>query len=90
MSGVRHVALAGIFAVIGSGCAKPIPPADVCQALLECAAITSPGDYGALIDAYGVDGSCWVNEADASLCQEACATLLTSYQEAYPQCVTES
>ena len=78
---MRLVALA--IAALG-GCPAPVVAPYVCEALLDCAAATAPGDYGALIDAYGPEGSCWVDQETADRCGNACVTLFEGYAEAYP------
>lgn len=61
-----------------------LSPTAACEAYLACAAATVPSELGALLDAYGPEGSCWQSTQDvADQCDMACEVGLGQLQETY-------
>lgn len=55
-----------------------------CAAYLTCAAAATPAELGALLEAYGPDGTCWQSTPEvAAQCDMACMSGLAQLQEAF-------
>lgn len=58
-------------------------PESLCGMYVACVAETTPAGLGAILAAYGRDGSCWA-EGDPSLCEAACRAGIIAAHRAYP------
>ncbi len=57
---------------------------DACAAYLSCAAAATPAELGALLDAYGPEGTCWQSTSEvARQCDMACGAGLAQLQDAF-------
>ena len=81
--------LAGVLISTLLGC-TPEPKQDrpgpriACERYLGCAAAVAPASVGALLDAFGPEGSCWDSGETESLCMQACVEGRRQLQLATP------
>lgn len=78
-------ASSGATAANGTEDSGGLSPTQACEAYLACAAATTPGELGPLLETYGPDGSCWSSTpAVAEQCDMACEVGLMQLGEGFP------
>jgi len=57
---------------------------DACDAYLECLEVVAPAQVGPALESYGTEGACWDSKENATLCNDACTTLMEKLAKAFP------